>query len=253
MEMTAKDLVEVTLGLIGKDGRTFPTQREIRRACGDVGSFKRMDQALLTVQVARGALQPGQASLDKDFAAVLAAMEVPTPAPTFDGVTGIPEEALAKFREGVLLFAVHVERWQSEILRRRTVEQMSGDASAKHLRQQVDDLTDALDESGRSARETEQRHMAEVSGLREQTGVLTKEVEFLRDARSNAERRITHLESELKDARAAHAAEVEKRHAAEKRVASLEAENGVRDAMAQKGSAPTPDIPPRPERKPNAA
>ena len=253
MEQTAKKLVENTEGLLGKDGRAFPTQREIRRACGDTGSFRRMNQALLTVQLARGAVQAGAQSLDKDFAAVLATMSVPTVAPTFESVTGIPEAALAAFRQGVVLMAVHTERAQAEMLEQRATEQTAWKGSTTLLREQVDDLVDTHDEATRSAREMATAHAAELSALHVKAGVLETAVEFLTTERDGAQSREAELTLKLDAAREALRQEVERRHAAETRAAALEAHIDTRETIEQKAVKRAPEIRARRERNTTAA
>lgn len=253
MHKTAKELVEVTEQLVGKDGRTFPTQRDIRKACGDTGSFDRMDQALKTVQVARGILPPELARLDKEFAAVLATMAPPTVAPTFAGVTGLPPAAVALIREAVVLASVEIERQQAAECQRWEGERGRADVLARSQSAQIDSLTDTVDEMQRVARETDQQHTATTSGLREQKGVLEKEVEFLRNDKATLLDRISQLETERNSLRDDLQTERERRHAAEKTVAGLEAEKATRHEMQATSVPAAPEIRVRRERKPKAA
>jgi Skp family chaperone for outer membrane proteins len=112
---------------------------------------------------------------------------------------------------------------QTEVQRARTEESDTWQAVTTQLTTPVQDVAEELDEERRSGVEAKTTHVAAISALREETGVLRKEVDFgQRDvawATASSER----LQQELDAARDALQKETERCRAAETRAALLEA------------------------------
>ena len=222
MDITTKKLMTAARGLIGRHGKAFPTAREIRTATGDRGSSLRAGLALKALQVERGMLPHLRGGLPPDFLAELA--EPPTTvAPVWDDVAGLPTLAIDLLKQAIVVAGAEREREWAEILRARREESERWKADTAQLDTQVQDVAKELDEERRTAAEAQTAHTAAMSALREEIGVLRKEVEFAHREVARVTDSSQRLQQELDAARDAWRTETERCRLAETRVASLEA------------------------------
>lgn len=228
MAKTAKELVMIARGLMGQDGKAFPSARDVIGACEGKGSALRAGHAVDTVLVERGITPHLRDHLPDEFKAEIASVPVPTMVPSFDAVRGFPKEALDLVQRALIHASVLVERDQAALVRRWHTAQGEWEATTGRLAAYGRELREELDEARRSAREQEAVHAAALSALREDVGVLRKEIEFLGAVRDAEMARAAQLETELAASREALQREVDRCRAAETRVAALEAGNAAR-------------------------
>lgn len=223
MAKTAKELVMIARGLMGQDGKAFPSARDVIGACEGKGSALRAGHAVDTVLVERGITPHLRDQLPDEFKAEIASVLVPTMVPSFDAVRGFPKEALDLVQRALIHASVLVERDQAALVRRWHTAQGEWEATTGRLAVHGRELREELDEARRAAREQEAVHAAALSVLREDVGVLRKEIEFLGAMRDAEMVRIAQAETELAASREAFQREVDRCRAAEMRVAALEA------------------------------